>query len=275
MIDSTIIIYGVFAGLVAILVTVAIERFGGFVGGVLGTVPSTIVPAAAGVYLIDGEASLTASMSIVPLGMLINGMFLGVWIILPRYVSSHAAKLPVTTLVSLLMWAMLAFTSLVVARQLTDGIITELMLGLIGLCALIGLAVIFNLRVKDAPKGVNRVPLLVLSLRGFAAGLAIAGCLWLAESGLPFVAGLASAFPAIFLTSMVALWLSQGPKVPQGAAAPMMLGGASVSVYALIVIWSIPTFGVILGSILAWLGSVTLWTIPAFLLLRQYRLAID
>ena len=119
------------------------------------------------------------------------------------------------------------------------------------------------------------MPLLILSLRGLAAGIAIAVCLWLAELGLPFIAGLASAFPAIFLTSMVALWLSQGPKVPQGAAAPMMLGGASVSVYALIVIWSLPTYGVIIGSMLAWFGSVIFWTIPAFLLLRQYRSSID
>ena len=236
--NSTIIIYGAFAGLVAILVTVAIERFGGLVGGVLGTIPSTIVPAAAGVYLIDGEAT-AASMSIVPLGMLINGMFLGVWIIFPRYISNDNAKLPLTTLISLIAWAILAFTSLILARFLTNGIITELTLAIIGLCALIALAVVFNLRAREAPKGVNKVPLLILSLRGLAAGIAIAVCLWLAELGLPFIAGLASAFPAIFLTSMVALWLSQGPKVPQGAAAPMMLGGASVSVYALIVIWSL------------------------------------
>ena len=236
MLNSTIIIYGAFAGLVAILVTVAIERFGGLGGGVLGTIPSTIVPAAAGVYLIDGEATLAASMSIVPLGMLINGMFLGVWIIFPRYISNDNAKLPLTTLISLITWAILAFTSLILARFLTNGIITELTLAIIGLCALIALAVVFNLRAREAPKGVNKVPLLILSLRGLAAGIAIAACLWLAELGLPFIAGLASAFPAIFLTSMVALWLSQGPKVPQGAAAPMMLGGASVSVYALIVI---------------------------------------
>ena len=275
MINSTIIIYGAFAGLVAILVTVAIERFGGLVGGVLGTIPSTIVPAAAGVYLIDGEATLAASMSIVPLGMLINGMFLGVWIIFPRYISNDNAKLPLTTLISLITWAILALTSLILARFLTNGIITELTLAIIGLCALIALAVVFNLRASEAPKGVNKVPLLILSLRGLAAGIAIAACLWLAELGLPFIAGLASAFPAIFLTSMVALWLSQGPKVPQGAAAPMMLGGASVSVYALIVIWSLPTYGVIIGSMLAWFGSVIFWTIPAFLLLRQYRSSID
>ena len=275
MVNSTIILYGVFAGLVAILVTVAIERFGGFIGGVLGTIPSTIIPAAAGVYAIEGEQSLIASMSVVPIGMLINGMFLGVWIVFPKCINKDNLKLPITTLVSLVTWAVLAFFSLLIARQVTDGMISEVMLGILGLVALAILAVRFNIRSRDAPKGKNKVPLVILSIRGIAAGLAIAACLVLAELGLPFLAGLASAFPAIFLTSMVALWISQGPQVPQGAAAPMMLGGASVSVYALLAMWSLPSFGIVIGSIVAWFGAVGLWTIPVFLLLRKHRLSID
>ncbi|MCP4793368.1 MAG: hypothetical protein GY882_08585 [Actinomycetia bacterium] len=39
-------------------------------------------------------------------------------------------------------------------------------------------------------------------------------------------------FPAIFMTTMVGLWLSQGPDVPLGAAGPMLLGSTSVAVYA-------------------------------------------
>ena len=275
MMNSTIILYGVFAGLVAILVTVAIEKFGGFIGGVLGTVPSTIIPAAAGVYALEGDKALTASMSVVPIGMLINGMFLGVWIILPKYISNDTLKLPFTVISSLCTWAVLALFSLIIAREVTDGIISEMMLGVIGLVLLAILAVMFNLKSRAAPKGENKVPIMILSIRGIAAGLAIAVCLVLAKIGLPFVAGLASAFPAIFLTSMVALWISQGPQVPQGAAAPMMLGGASVSVYALLAMWSLPSFGIILGSVIAWFGAVGLWTIPAFLLLRNYRLGID
>ena len=73
----------------------------------------------------------------------------------------------------------------------------------------------FNLQRIAAPKGENKVPIMILSIRGIAAGLAIVACLVLAKIGLPFVAGLASAFPAIFLTSMVALWISQGPQAPQ------------------------------------------------------------
>ena len=275
MVNSTIILYGIFAGLVAILVTVAIEKFGGFIGGVLGTVPSTIIPAAAGVYALEGDESLTASMSVVPIGMLINGVFLGVWIILPKYIASDRLKLPITVVSSLLTWAILALLSLIIAREVTGGTISEMTLGMIGLVLLAILAIMFNLSNRAAPKGLNKVPIIILSIRGIAAGLAIAACLVLAEIGLPFVAGLASAFPAIFLTSMVALWLSQGPQVPLGAAAPMMLGGASVSVYALLAMWSLPSFGIFIGSIIAWFGAVGLWTIPAFLLLRKHRLGID
>tara|TARA_B100000161_G_C33481329_1_gene382692 strand:+ start:88 stop:915 length:828 start_codon:yes stop_codon:yes gene_type:complete len=275
MVNSTIILYGIFAGLVAILVTVAIEKFGGFIGGVLGTVPSTIIPAAAGVYALEGDESLTASMSVVPIGMLINGVFLGVWIILPKYIASDRLKLPITVVSSLLTWAILALLGLIIAREVTDGTVSEVTLGTIGLVLLTILAIMFNLTNRAAPKGLNKVPVIILSFRGIAAGLAIAACLVLAEIGLPFVAGLASAFPAIFLTSMVALWLSQGPQVPQGAAAPMMLGGASVSVYALLAMWSLPSFGIFIGSVIAWFGAVGLWTIPAFLLLRKHRLGID
>ena len=275
MVNSTIILYGIFAGLVAILVTVAIERFGGVIGGVLGTIPSTIVPAAAGVYLIDGKESLVSSMSIVPIGMLINGLFLGVWIVFPRFIRDERLRLPSTIAASLSAWAVLALTSLMIVRHITNGIISELALGLVGLFALAGLAIFFNIQSIAAPKGINKVPLVILSIRGIAAGLAIAFCLFLAELGLPFLAGLASAFPAIFLTSMVALWLSQGPQVPQGAAAPMMLGGASVSVYALIVMWSLPSFGIIYGSVIAWFGAIGLWTLPSFLLLKRYRSTID
>ena len=275
MFDITIIVYGLFAGFVAIIVTVGIEKFGGFIGGLLGTVPSTIVPAAAGIYALDGGETLRSSMSIVPLGMLINGLFLGVWIIFPNYVTRESLKLPLTIAVSLLTWFILAWLGLKTAKYVTGQFIGEITFGLIGLIALGCLSVAFNFNVKDAPKGSKKVPIKILSLRGIAAGLAIMICLILAESGLPFIAGIASAFPAIFLTSMVALWLSQGPQVPLGAAAPMMLGGASVSVYALISMWALPSFGIMVGSVAAWLLSIILWTIPAFGLLKRYRLTID
>ena len=81
--------FAVFAGLVAILVTVAIEKWGGIIGGILGTVPTTIIPAAAGIML-EGD-DLSVALAIVPLGMLLNGIFLGVWVVLPNRYSTNLA----------------------------------------------------------------------------------------------------------------------------------------------------------------------------------------
>ena len=66
---GSILVSAVLAGIVATAVTVAIEKWGGLIGGLLGTVPSTIVPAAVGMHLAGGEEALMASMSVVPLGM--------------------------------------------------------------------------------------------------------------------------------------------------------------------------------------------------------------
>ncbi len=271
-----IILPAILAGIVAILVTLAIERFGGLVGGVLGTIPSTIIPAAAGVYHIDGKEGLLSSMSIVPLAMMVNGLFLSVWIILPKYVSDKKTPLLLTTIASLFTWALFAYIALSIADYSVSVDISPATLGVLGLVCLILVSIFFNTKTRPSPKGDNKVPILILSIRGVAAAIAIGSALILAQIGQPLVAGLASAFPAIFLTSMVALWISQGVTVPQGAAAPMMLGGASVAVYALVVMWSIPGYGILLGSVIAWVLSVGLWSIPAFLLLRKYRaLSID
>ena len=70
MLITSILLSALFAGIVATLVTIAIEKFGGRTGGVLATIPTTIVPAALGMYSISGETEFAQSMSIVPLGMI-------------------------------------------------------------------------------------------------------------------------------------------------------------------------------------------------------------
>ena len=110
-----------------------------------------------------------------------------------------------------------------------------------------------------------------------AAAIAIGIAVWLSGLSYPFISGLISTFPAIFLTSMIALWLAQGQDVPQGAAGPMMLGGASVGVFAVIAIVLFPMLGPLLGSIITWLISIIGWTIPAYFYLqwRQSLTSLD
>ena len=85
---TAVLLSAVLSAVVAIAVTLVIERWGGRIGGVLGTIPTTIVPAGIGLALASDEAALAASLAVVPYGMLINGCFLLVYVLVPPRLSS-------------------------------------------------------------------------------------------------------------------------------------------------------------------------------------------
>ena len=111
----------------------------------------------------------------------------------------------------------------------------------------------------------------VLLSRGFLAGLAVGFSAWISGLGYPVLAGMASVFPAIFLTTMVSIWLSQGEAVQSGAVGPMMLGSSSVALYALLCIVTFPTAGLWVGAVIAWIGSILMVSVPAWLWLKQMQ----
>ena len=274
MLLTSILLSALFAGIVATLVTIAIEKFGGRTGGVLATIPTTIVPAALGMYSISGEAEFAQSMSIVPLGMMVNAIFLLVWIHAPH---RFGLSLVGTTILSLIVWTLIGSLGLLVSSELQASGVDALTYAVSGLGLLILLGVWTTWTSRPAPKGSRSVRPSVLVLRGSAAATAIGIAVWFSSLSYPFVSGLVSTFPAIFLTSMIALWLAQGQDVPQGAAGPMMLGGASVGVYAVVAIVLFPMLGPVLGSIITWLISIIAWTIPAYIYLqwRQSLTSLD
>ena len=258
------------AGLVAIVVTVLIERFGGVVGGALGTVPTTIVPAVAGMAAAQGEQELMDSLSVVPAGMLINAIFLSVWIYLPRATASLGSErsLAVTTATALLAWAIFGMVTILCIGELSEYGTGPRTIGMIGIALTAVFGIVLGWKPYESPKGGREVSKSILLARGLMAATAIGASVWVAGLGYPLLAGLASVVPAIFLTSMVSLWISQGPSVPRGAAAPMLLGGGSVGVYSLVAMYSLEAHGIILGSIMSWVTAVAVWSMPSYIYLR-------
>ena len=267
---QTILLSGLFAGIVAVLVTMAIERWGGIVGGVLGTIPTTIIPATIGIYLEAGSEDLATSMSLVSFGMLLNALFIGAWIFYP----SKKQNVSVTemVIVSLTFWLILAII-VTYFLEMTLDYTSEFIVSIVGLVLLLSLGIWMTWRPREAPKGKNKVSRNMLIIRGLAAAVAIGVAVQLSSIGQPLIAGLASVFPAIFLTTMAALWISQGPEVPSGAAGPMMLGGASVAVYSIIAPWALPEYGIIVGTIICWVGSIISISLPAYGWLKSRELA--
>ncbi len=273
---ATVVISAIVAGIAAILVTVSIEKWGGLHGGVLATVPSTIVPASIGIWLaIGNQSEFRSAMGIVPIGLILNAGFLYLWRVIPPLIPNwkFSIRLGVITFTTLSAWGAAAVLSMIFFSTLTSRGIDAFAIGVVAL--LFGLLIGFFATLKHlpTPRGKNKVGFFTLIMRGVAASASIGVAVWLSSLGNPLASGVMSIFPAIFTTSMVALWLSQGEAVPTGAIGPMMFGSQSVSLYALIVAILYPVFdsisGLVISSLAAWISSVILINITVWYYLKS------
>lgn len=274
---TSLVVPAVFAGSVAILATVAIERLGGRIGGILGTLPTTIVPASWGILAQSGsDEAFVASMAAVPVGMGINGLFLWSWRVLPGRLpeASLQARLAMMVCASLTLWAVVAAMSNALFAAMVGAGLPSWGIGATAVVVLGTAGVAACWHPPPAPAGGKPVGMAALLARGSMAALAIAGCIVVASTGASVASGLASVFPAIFLTAMVSLWHAQGQAVPVGAVGPMILGSTSVSVYALLAAVWMPGLGGV-GSGLAWVVAVGVTSLPASWFLRTRRLLLD
>jgi len=268
------------AALVAIAATVAVERFGGRIGGVLATVPTTIVPATAAIWLSlpEGSASRESyciSMALVPVGMLLCGCVLATWRLVPQRLPiawSDRRRMLCTLAASVCVWAT-GSTAVVIAEHVAEPPVgVAAVCGAAGWLLTLGLGAALWRISHHAPRGHRRVGAMTLAMRGTAAGLAIAASAVVAQAGWPIASGIASTFPAIFLTTMVATWIAQGSGVPTGATGPMVLGSLSVGAYAALSAALYPRLGLALGIPLCWILAVLGTTAPVHLwLLRGTR----
>ncbi len=260
------------AGLVAVGVTVAVERFGGRVGGLLGTLPTTIVPASLGIFAQSDAAGLQAALDATAPGMLLNALFLWLWRVLPPRLPPWplAGRLVVMSALALAAWLVGAVALVWGAGAWRAAGLDTLWLGVGGLVALVGVGLLATAQARPAPRGRRPVHPVALGARGVFAALSIGAAVWVASTGGALAAGVVAVFPAIFLTTMVALWLAQGEAVPAGAVGPMMLGASSVAGYALWARWLLPAWGP-WGALPAWGLAVATTTWPAWLWLRGRR----
>ena len=247
------------------------RALGGHRGGLLGTLPSTIVPAAVGLYAASPtlEAFETALL-MTPMGMFFNAVFLLCWRILPRRLPPLAMPLRLALCCGLspMCWATLASA---------------------------GIWLMPRIHAVDSTTGLPESPCRAGSGGGnrlhqespgpsvtTTVGLVTLGAedCWLAsrserhlawEHAGPHIAGLAAVFPAIFLTTMVSLWWTHGEAVGAGAVGPMMLGGTSVSGFALCAAFLIPTLGAGAGSAAAWVIAVASITLPSWWWMSRQR----
>lgn len=260
------ILAGCFAAVVAVLVTVAIERFGGVVGGFLGTIPSTILPASIGLWSASPDPeSFAQAMHIVPAGMLLNVGFLYTWRLVPPRLPKWGLRRRLLTMCALSLsgWLLFAVATIAGVEVWISSGLPSAWIGWGTSLAIVIAGLVVCIRPAPAPRGTRPVTLSQLMLRGTLAATAIGFAVALGHSGLPLAAGIGAVFPAIYLTAMAGLWLAQGEAVPAGAVGPMMLGSASVATFALMATWLFTYLGPGWGAAGSWLIAVCVITLPA------------
>ncbi|KAK4538101.1 hypothetical protein CDCA_CDCA16G4126 [Cyanidium caldarium] len=266
------LVSGATAAAVAVLVCTLIERLGGALGGVLGTVPGTITPASVGLWF-AGESTLSFRQSVAsaPIGLAINAGFLLCWRHLPPHLPlvSLWARLACMVCCSLALWAALAAPTMWIlhwARR--AGYHTAVYVAAAISAALVFMAgVAGTWRMPPAPKGARPVDWRTQLARGLLAFAAVSAAV-LAAHAAPALAGILAVWPAVFLTTMVAMWISQGEAVQAGAVSPMILGMTAPMLFCGLACVTYPRWGAWRGCVVSWLAAVLSGTVPLALYVR-------
>ena len=214
--------FGVLAGVITVACTQAVEHFGGVVGGVIASTPTTIILAAIGVARLGDVAHVRSAMFAVPYGALGTVAMLIQWRFWPSRLPPTwhpLATLAVMMFLSLSAWAAVSTTLLAILRAIAefhDGVAPAIFaVCCVATQVIIGLVLCVALPV-DAPKGKNRVSVRALFARGVAAAIAIFVAILLSRLDGP-LSGVFATFPAVFTTIMVGVCLAQGSAVSSGA----------------------------------------------------------
>ncbi len=230
----------VFSALIVIIITVIAEKYGTKVGGIFGTLPSTIIIAFIFIALNKGVGFASKSVAVVPSEMGINLLFLLIFVTL-AYRSTTIALI-----CSMTVWAILS--SVLYLLNISD-ILLSFVIYITSI-----LFIFWYLEfVKKVPSTgmvtVHYTPMKII-MRGMLAGAIIAISVLLSNTSAA-LSGIFSVFPAIISSTMIISVREHGPDFAAGMAKSMIFGSASVMSYAISIHFLYPAYGIINGTIVA------------------------
>jgi uncharacterized membrane protein (GlpM family) len=249
----------ILSALVVILVTIIAEKYGTKTGGVIGTLPSTIIIAFLFIALDKGTQFASDSVAVVPAEMGINLVFLLLFALLSQ------KKILVALTGSLLTWTVL--TIVIYYSNLTS-IILSLIVYLV--CFLLAF-LILDKKKKITSQDTIKVHYTALKLlgRSLIAGIVIAIAVSFSNVGV-LLSGIFSVFPAIFLSTMLISLREHGPQFTGAMAKGMIYGSPSVVSYAIGIHYLYPLIGILAGTIGAFLIALVV-TLILFTFRKKIR----
>jgi hypothetical protein len=226
--------------------TVTADRFGTRTGGFIGGLPSTIVMSLFFIGLVQGPNAASDATTIFPLSMAFSGVFLVSYALLAKRGFLFAL------VISLFLWFLLS--SLIIVFSIHNF-----------LFSLAGYLIIFILSWLIFVKHLNLPSIGIvkphfspvqLALRGLFGGLIIAFTVGISKLGGPVFGGIFAAFPAVFMSTIIITYKSNGLEFSRSITKPLFLSGMiNVIVYSIAVRYLYPSYGLIWGTVASYLIS--------------------
>lgn len=221
--------------------TLLTERLGSKKGGLISNLPSTVLIALVFVALVQDAQFAAKATDAVPIGMLIDTLFLLIFIILLKY------GLIKTVLFSLSTWFGLAF----LAQKIhSSNIALNIILYFItAVASYIFLEYVVKIPAKG--KNLKKYTPGSLIIRALFAGSVVAGAVFISTFAGTYWVGLFSTFPAVMLSTMVILTVTQGIDFARATGKIIVLSSTNIIIYAIGVSFTYPSLGIALGTIVS------------------------
>jgi len=230
---------------VVIIIMIIAEKYGTKTGGILGTLPSTIIVAYIFITLNKGVNFASNSVAVVPAEMGINLIFLFIFAILIK------KSIYVAFLSSFVVWTSLSFILWII--DLKNIYIS---------IAIFFLSLIFSaftleniIKIKSMGQKIVHYTFTKIALRGLLAGAIITITVLLSNVG-EVISGIISVFPAIISSTMIISYYDHGADFASGLAKSMIIGSCSVMSYAVSIHFLYPPYGITWGSIIGFFISI-------------------
>ncbi len=240
--------------------TMAGEKLGNRVGGLLVNLPSNIVLSLLFIGITKGVPFAVEAAAASTMGMTMNVLFIFVFVLaLPR-------GIPAAITISLSMW----FVSAVVLAFLrVESVALALLLFVI---AAVGgfVALEYGAEVVSVPK--KRVPFSLrgLLIRALFAGTVVASAVLIAQIAPAYITGIATTFPAVMLSTLTILAKTQGTAFTRATGKILMPSSSNIIVYAFAVRYLYPRLGLLAGTVVAFLCAVA-WILLFLPLARRMK----
>ncbi len=232
----------ILSALIVVVITMVAEKYGTKVGGILGTIPSTIIIAFVFIAISQGVIFASKAAAVVPAELGINVIFLLLFALF-----AHRSTI-LAFVVSLAAWSFLSALLLVFNA-------TNILLSIVIYVLCFALSFTLLEKVVHVPSQgkvtVHYTPMKI-ALRGLLAGIIITISVLLSNVS-DVLSGIFSVFPAILSSTML-----------------MIFGISSVGVYATVIHILYPLYGIAIGTVVAFCISV-LFTLLLFSVRKKLR----